>query len=103
MSEQMTLDAYRATDPETSRLAAADAAVHAGTNRAAVLQVLRLHPDGLTDFELAKLVGLQQTSAGKRRGELRDLGLVVPATDEAGHTLKRPAPSGSLAIVWRAA
>jgi hypothetical protein len=37
----------------------------------------------------------QQTSVGKRRGELRDLGLI-----EDSNTA-RPAPSGALAIVWR--
>jgi hypothetical protein len=34
------------------------------------------NPDGLTDFELGAMVGRQQTSAGKRRGELRDLGYI---------------------------
>jgi hypothetical protein len=51
-------------------------------------------PDGLTDFELADIMGRQQTSAGKRRGELRDIGLV----SDTGY--RRPAPSGSMAIVW---
>lgn len=86
----------RATDPPTSWAAARQAAPRAGTNRALALRVLRSHPDGLTDFELADLTGMQQTSIGKRRGELRDAGL-VRATDR-----RRPAPSGAAAIVWEA-
>jgi DNA-binding transcriptional ArsR family regulator len=86
----------RRSDPVTSWDAAADASRKADTHRARVLATLRAHRDGLTDFELADLLGLQQTSAGKRRGELRDQGLVI----DSGR--RRPAPSGSLAIVWRA-
>jgi hypothetical protein len=87
--------AVRHTDPETSRAAATDAAANAHTHRNRVLVALRdAGADGLTDFELADRLGLQQTSAGKRRGELRDAGLVV----DSGR--KRPAPSGSAAIVW---
>lgn len=86
----------RRTDPDTSWAAAEDASVNAATHRARVLAALRAHPDGLTDFELGDLLGLQQTSVGKRRGELRDKGLVFNAG------FKRPAPSGSMSIVWKA-
>lgn len=86
----------RHTDPATSHAAAADAAVNAGTNRARCLAVLRRYPAGLTDYELADLTGLQQNSAGKRRGELRDAGLVA----DTGN--RRPGPSGSSCIVWAA-
>lgn len=84
----------RPTDPDTSWMAAADASIKADTHRALVLATHRAHPEGLTDFELADLVGLQQTSCGKRRGELRDRGYIVNAG------MKRAAPSGSMAIVW---
>ena len=86
----------RATDPGTSWAAARDAKPTASAGRALALQLLREHPGGLTDFELAALSGMQQTSIGKRRGELRDAGL-VRATDR-----RRPSPSGSAAIVWEA-
>lgn len=86
----------RSTDPDTSWAAAADALVNADTDRARVLEMHRAHPEGLTDFELAELMGRQQTSVGKRRGELRDQGLV----EYAG--IKRPAPSGSMSRVWKA-
>lgn len=54
-----------------------------------------LHPEGLTDFELAELTETAQTSIGKRRGELEKAGLIVATTQ------RRPSPSGSQAIVWR--
>lgn len=85
----------RRTDPDTSHRAAADAALHARTHRARALHALRhAGRDGLTDFELADRTGIAQTSIGKRRGELRDAGLVV----DSGN--RRPAPSGSAAVVW---
>lgn len=85
----------RATDPDTSRQAARNATVNANTNRALALRILRDNPDGLTDFELAALSGVQQTSIGKRRGELVALNLVVKTSQ------RRPSPSGSPSIVWR--
>jgi DNA-binding transcriptional ArsR family regulator len=86
----------RMTDPETSHHAAEDAEPRAGTNRAKALAALRDHPEGLTDFELADLTGVAQTSIGVRRHELEMAGFV----EDSG--LRRPAPSGSQAIVWRA-
>jgi len=86
----------RVTDPETSHEAAADAAPNAHTDRANVLVMHYRHRhSGLTDYELAAKMERQQNSVGKRRGELRDAGLI--AQDE----LKRPAPSGSSAFVWK--
>lgn len=68
---------YRYTDPETSKLAAV---AQIGRKHDAHSKVLRAlldaFGDGLTDHELAAAVGLIQTSAGKRRGELRDAGYV---------------------------
>ena len=87
----------RRTDPSTSWEAARLTEPRAGTNRARALALLReRYPDGLTDYELADLTGLQQNSVGKRRGELRDAGL-VRATN-----LQRRAPSGAWVIVWQA-
>lgn len=87
--------AARREDPDTSQAAAARSPSGRARDRQAVLAALVDHPHGLTDFELAALVGRQQTSAGKRRGELRDAGFVEATA------LRRPAPSGSPAIVWR--
>ena len=81
--------------PNTSHRAALFAAPKAETHRVA-LRVLKAHPDGLTDFDLARLTGIPQTSIGVRRKELVRMGL-VEATDK-----RRPAPSGAKAIVWRA-
>ena len=84
----------RWTDPETSWQAAFRDLARKKTDRILALAVHYARPHGLTDFELGDLMNRQQTSAGKRRGELRDLGLIY-ATD-----LRRNAPSGSPAIVW---
>ena len=102
--EQLTLQPVaRHSDPITSHQAAALASLKANSNRARCYEALwraakndwRNDWDGLTDFELADLTGLQQTSAGKRRLELVRLGLV----EATPHT--RPAPSGAPARVWR--
>ena len=88
----------RRTDPSTSHAAARDAAVHAGTLRARCYRALEAAGmAGLTDAELSDRTGLQLNSANKRRGELRDAGLVV----DTGR--RRPTPSGSSAIVWAVA
>ena len=84
----------RHTDPETSHKAAASHPRLRAADRWLCLVTHYRYPAGLTDFELGTLVGRQQTSAGKRRGELRDMGLIR----ETIH--RRPAPSGSSAIVW---
>lgn len=87
--------AARASDPETSQEAGEAHPWMRRVDRMAVLVAHFNHPNGLTDFELADIVKRQQTSAGKRRGELRDIGM-IEQTDE-----RRAAPSGSSAIVWR--
>lgn len=104
--DQLTLDnaiaGARNTDPHTSHLAAVHAiSGKADNQRRALTALYQAGDNGLTDFELADATGLQQTSIGKRRGELRDLGLVCKASDADGRILVRPAPSGKSAIVWR--
>jgi hypothetical protein len=84
--------AHRHTDPDTSRNAKQ---YNLKGDRIAVLVAHSRVPDGMTDYELAAMVGKQQNSAGKRRTELRDHGYVEETP------LRRPAPSGSLCIVWR--
>lgn len=87
----------RTTDPDTSHEAAEDARLRSGKHRALALAALReAGSRGLTDFELADRTGVAQTSIGVRRKELQRAGY-VEATD-----MRRPAPSGSAAIVWRA-
>jgi predicted transcriptional regulator len=89
----------RNTDPETSHGAAEDATFKASKHR--VLALKTLHRFGpLTDFELAFRTGLQQTSIGKRRKECQDAGLVTTLLGVNGEKVKRPAPSGSSALVW---
>jgi hypothetical protein len=93
-----TAPASRHSDPITSHLAATSAALRASEGRLAVLGCLIERPK--TDFEMAAELNRQQTSCGKRRGECRDHGLVEVALDGRGEEAKRPAPSGSLALVW---
>jgi hypothetical protein len=87
---------FRGSDPDTSVQAAWAASLKSGTARRIALQALVDSEDGLTDFELADITGYQQNSIGKRRTELRDMGIVV----DSGK--RRKTPSGSSAIVWRA-
>lgn len=109
LTEQLTLGAYRQSDPETSRDAAVDAANNAATLRSRCYDLLKgAGAHGLTDFELVDVYQrryqrpAQQTSLGKRRGELRDAGLVEACKTADGSLVKRPSPSGSAAIVWKA-
>jgi hypothetical protein len=93
--EEVMRRGVRATDPDTSYQAAVRNLSGRHTDRRKALAALVAAGDaGLTDFELASRMGRQQTSAGKRRGELRDLGLVEDTKR------RRAAPSGSAAIVW---
>jgi hypothetical protein len=102
---QLTLDDYMAQQPRTrtpdwSTSVSAAAGISASSGRLLALKTLYAHPSGLTDFELADLTGRQQTSIGKRRGELFAVGLVEVLRDGHGDPVKRQAPSGALAMVW---
>ncbi len=48
-----------------------------------------------TDYEIAQAAGILRSSAGKRRQELVELGLVEYTSE------RRLTDTGSLAIVWR--
>jgi len=84
----------RGTDPDTSWYAAYRDLSRRSGDRIVALDVHYRYPNGLTDYELAAYMARQQNSAGKRRGELRDRGLIV----DSG--IERDAPSGSPCIVW---
>lgn len=79
----------RTTDPDTSHAAAL--AVRRD-RYAEVLAVLACGP--ASDFDLARATGIKQTSIGKRRGELRDWGLV------AEHDQLGVSDTGSPCIRW---
>ncbi len=112
MTDQQAFDFtrdYRATDPETSRLAAIYSLPNRTHGRAVALEALTAAGEqGLTDFELEAVTGIKQTSIGKRRKDLCDAGLVVgrmvidPATLQLRQD-RRPAPSGAKSLVWVAA
>ncbi len=92
----------RADDPETS-WAAARSVGAVTEKRAAVLNVLRNFPPGLTDHQLVQLYAswhpnVPQSESGlrTRRSELVELGLVV----DSGQRVRLP--SRRMATVWRA-
>lgn len=92
--------AARSTDPHTAHDAAAAVTdVQRRQVYRAVLEALYEHGPS-TDHDLARYVSgklghpIGQTSVGKRRGELRDAGLVA----DSGH--KGRTPTGATAIRW---
>lgn len=85
----------RTSDPQTSHQAGQRTSDELRAAYKRVLAVHKAHPRGLTDHEMSAMIRGLQTSYGKRRGELRDMGMI-----EDSHE-RRPAPSGSSAIVWR--
>jgi hypothetical protein len=89
----------RRTDPVTSHEAAHRASFRASAHRVMAMEALFKH-GSLTDFELADVTGLQQTSIGKRRKDCQDAGFIDRLKDKEGLTVKRKTPSGSNAIVW---
>lgn len=91
----------RRDDHDTSNGAAVIALFDAPNLRARCLDALIEHGP-MTDHELAAVVGRQQTSAGKRRLELQRAGLVEQVVGDDGKPLRRLAPSGAPALVWRA-
>ena len=89
----------RNTDPITSHQAArAQTPAKVRSEHRLVLELLRWEP--LTDFDLAERASqtlqrkVKSVSIGKRRGELRDLGLV------ADSGLKGRSDTGSAAVRW---
>ena len=80
----------RSSDGETPRAAAISVLPRLSTDRQRVKECHEAH-NGLTDFELAALTGIQPTSCGKRRLELKCV--------DTGE--RRKSPSGSSAVVWR--
>lgn len=96
----------RNTDPETSHGAAAKASRNkAAGQRLALAALYQAGDNGLTDFELADITGWQQTSIGKRRGELRDDLLVEAVTQPDPRTgaprpVKRKSPTNTPSQVW---
>lgn len=87
----------RATDPHTSRQAAAmQTPVKLYKAHRQILSLLAEAGDrGLTDFEIADRTGKKQTSFGVRRGELVKAHLVGYAEQD------RPSDTGAMAKAWK--
>jgi hypothetical protein len=80
----------RASDPDTSHQAAALDRV---TLRARVHSVLERCPEGLTDFEITAMLGMDladKPTCGKRREECGAI--------DTGR--RRPSPKGNPCVVW---
>lgn len=90
----------RRTDPATSHHAAARVSEFAKRHRELILQVLTMHPAGMTVHEIASMCRLDAHAVGKRVSELERDGEIEVARDLMGE-LTRPTPSGRLARVWR--
>ena len=84
----------RNTDPDTSHLAAETASVRGPNQRLKVWEALNTLGEA-TDYELSIACGILRSSAGKRRQELLELGLV----ESTGR--RRATDTGSSSIVWR--
>ena len=81
----------------TSRQAAASIEPTADTLRGRVLEILRGHPQGLTDEQIQEMTGIDGSTERPRRQELERLGQVYKTL------ATRRTSSGRLAVVWRAA
>ena len=84
----------RTTDPDTSHLAAKSASVRGPNQRLKVWEAIK-HLGEATDYEISEYLQILRSSAGKRRQELTELGLV----EASGK--RRVTDTGSAAIVWR--
>jgi hypothetical protein len=85
----------RNTDPRTSQDAALAQGRKIGSKHYAVMKALvEAGPLGLIDHDHLAINGLEQDTAGKRRGELMEYGFV------ADSKRTRTTPRGSKAIVW---
>lgn len=91
---QPRLFLVRPGDPPTSHEAARTTRTRAPRHAQIVLDTLRAHPGGMTDWEIAEACGLYKPSVSKRRLDLQRQGLVAP-TEEL-----RRSPTGSRAMVW---
>ena len=76
-----------------SRLGAEDAQQRSGAQMLRYLELLRTHTDGLTDYEAARLMGIERTSVNARRAPLVKRGVVV-----ANGTV--PGPTGIRNTRW---
>ena len=87
--------AHRAGDPDTSIAAATAAQEQLTRNQTVVLAALAAAgARGMIDHDHEAVNGLEQDTAGKRRKELQELGMVAQSP------LRRKTPRGRDAIVW---
>lgn len=92
----------RATDPDTSRMAA-ERTTRSGKRQAGIRRVVAAvceHP-GATSAEVAQMIGMDRVEAARRLPDARDQGLIHNAVDARDEPIKRRcAVGGTLAIIW---
>jgi len=96
----MTMDEWarthaRSDDPDTSKAAAARAAMRAGSIKAKIFDCLKENdPTPLSFEQIAKITGLREGQVWKRLSDLKNEGLIQPS----GQTHKNE--SGADSIRW---
>lgn len=85
----------RRDDPSTSVEAAKKTVKNISKTKQRILDLLSNYPDGLCDEQIARLLNMKESSAGKRRGDLVTDGLV----EYCGYT--RLTSTQTNAKVWR--
>lgn len=89
----------RATDPQTSRIAAFGQR-RRGTHLRLLLHAYAEH-EPLTDVEAARYAGLERVEATRRASELRGAGLIEPLYDDEGRLVTRMLPTRRPGMVCR--
>lgn len=85
---------YKATDTETSELAARTMLPRAKSLRVRVLEKIRDAPNGMTADEVAEAMGLSMLTIRPRVSELKTNGLIIQSCE------RRENKSGRSAVVW---
>lgn len=91
----------RRSDPTTSQDAAGALDAFRWAHGRQILSVLKLHPEGLTVYEIASMCAIDAHAVGKRMTDLKGTGEAEVVTDLMGE-VKRMTPTGRRARVWRA-
>lgn len=91
------------TPRETSRAAKEANEPHAPTQRASIVELLKAHPEGLTDEQMQDELKMNPSTQRPRRGELVADGVVCERRKVVDGWLSvnvRPTRSGRMATVW---
>lgn len=90
----------RLNAPRTSVAAAVKAAPKVGTLRRQIVDLVTMHPDGLTDDDLERLLDRSHQSVSAARNGLVKDGWLEASTDHLGAPVMRLTRTRSHATVW---